>query len=178
VVQTAEPPTSDGPRIGLATCDASDPIGTFRLLEPVPPPPPRPGPVSALAWPLRVLLAWLVNLGALVVAGMLLTSVGPTDPLAYAGWSVAIGVVNVAVWLAGRRWPGVLAPAVSLAALPFLASVLTVWLMTVLTPPAHAPGLTSIGRAAIVLWLANLPLRLVLRPYGDRNSSTSPPIGR
>lgn len=154
-------PTQDGPVVGLAAYDPSDPEGTFRPIEPPPPPPPEPGPVSALAWPLRVLGAWLANLTALAVAGLLLTATGPADPLAYVAWAVVFGLVNYSGRLMARLWRPPLT-AIAGAGLPLVGSLVTVLLMVAISPPAHATDLVSIGKAAFVMWLANLPLRLLL----------------
>lgn len=153
-----EPSIGGGPRIGLATYDVHDPYGTFRPLEPVPPPP-RPAPARALLWPLRLLLAWLANLGALAVAGLVFTNVGAGDSSAYVTWATVFGAVNAGLRPAAGVLRGRYAPVVSLAVLPFAANVLLVWLMTVVAPPFHAPDAGSIAKAAAVMWLANLVIR-------------------
>lgn len=157
-------PSAEGPRVGLASYDLSDPIGTFQLIERQPPPR-EPGAFSALAplaWPLRILLAWLVNLGALAAAGLLFTNVGPADPLAYVQWPVAFAVLNVGAWRTARLWRGRLAQVAGLVAVPLAANVVAVALMTVLSPPIHAPEPASVLEAGAVMWLANLPLRLLV----------------
>jgi hypothetical protein len=169
--------TADGPQVGLATYDPSDPVGTFRPIERFRPPP-EPGPLRALVWPLRLLFVWLVNLGTLAAAGVLVTNVGPADPLAYVWWSATFGILNVGVRLTGRLWRGPLAAGLSLAA-PFVANVAAVGLMTVVSPPVHTPDLASIAKAAVMMWLVNLPMRLVVPwPRHPRGMSTSLPIGR
>jgi hypothetical protein len=157
-----DPQSTEGPRVGLARYDPSDPIGTFQLIERVQPPP-EPGPLRVLAWPLRVLGAWLVNLGALAVAGVLFTNVGPADPPAYVAWPVAFALLNVgASRLTARLWRGPLAPVISLAVAPLVANVLAVWLMTVVSPPVHVPDPASIAEAGCLMWLANLPIQLLV----------------
>ena len=69
-----DPAVAGEPTIGLATYDVHDPYGTFRTIEPAPPPP-RPAPARALLWPLRFLAAWLANLGALELTGLVVTNV-------------------------------------------------------------------------------------------------------
>lgn len=165
MARPADQSITGGQRVGLASYDLHDPAGTFQPIESFRPPP-APGPLSALAWlgwPLRLLLAWLVNLGALAAAGLIVTNVGPADPLAYVEWSVAFGILNVGPRLGARLRRSPLAPIVSAVALPLLLNLLVVWLMTVVAPPSHAPDLPSIAKAAMVMWLANLPLRLLVR---------------
>jgi hypothetical protein len=150
--------TTDGPRIGLASYEVHDPDGTFRPIEPVPPPP-RPAPARALLWPLRLLLAWFANLGALAVAGLVLTNVGPADSFAYVTWATVFGAANACLGAAALLWRGRYGAVASLVALPIAVNVILVWLMTVVAPSFHAPEVASIGKAAAVMWLANLPLR-------------------
>jgi len=154
--------------VGLASFDLNDPDATFRPIEPFRPPPPDRGPVRALLWPLRLLVLWLVNLAALAVAGLLVTNVGAGDPFAYVAWALVFGLVNACLRPATRPWRSPLAPIVSGTALPFAVDILLVWLMTVTAPPFHAPDLGSIARAATVMWLVNLPLRLLVRRRVER----------
>jgi uncharacterized membrane protein YvlD (DUF360 family) len=162
-VDREDPSIPDGPRVGLATFDVSDPDATFRPIEPVRPAPGR-RPVRALLWPLRFPAVWFVNLVALAAAGLIVTSVGPGDPVAYLMWAAMFGLVNAYLRPAARLGRGPLAPIVSAAVLPFAVNVVLVWLMTLIAPPFHAPDLTSIAKAAIIMWLVNLPLRLLIRP--------------
>lgn len=153
-----DPAPAGGPIIGVAAYDVHDPYGTFRMIEPAPPPP-RPAPARALLWPLRFLAAWLANLGALALAGLVVTNVGPGDSSAYVTWATVFGVVNAALRPAGGLWRGRWTSVLSLAVLPAAVNLLLVWLMTVVAPPFHAADLASIAKAATVMWLANLPLR-------------------
>jgi hypothetical protein len=154
-----DPTTPAGRKVGLATFDLNDPYATFEPIEPVRPP--RPRPFRIWLWPVRVLAVWLVNLVALAAAGLVVTTVGTTDPLAYVTWATVFGAVNASGLVAGRLWRG-LAPAAALAtAIPFLVNLVLVWLMTVTAPPFHSPNLPAIAKAAAVMWLVNLPLRLL-----------------
>lgn len=117
--------------------------------------------MHALAWPLRVLGAWLANLVALAIAGLLLTAAGPADPPAYLAWAVVFGVVNVAGRVVARLWRPPLAAFASVG-LPLVGTVVAALLMVAISPPAHATDLLSIGKAAFVMWLVNVPLRLLL----------------
>ena len=159
--QRGSPPIPDGHRVGLATFDASDPDATFRPIEPFQPPPSR-GRRRAARWALWLFVGWLVNLTALVTAGLIVTSVGADDPFAYVAWAAVFGLVNSCLPLASRLGRGPRAAIVS-AALPLAVNVVMVWLMTAVAPPFHAPGVAAIAKAAVLMWLANLPLRILIR---------------
>lgn len=161
LIQTEAETTADGPRVGLASYDTRDPEATFRPIEPVRPKPGR-RPRPLITWSLRFLFIWAVNLVALGVAGLLVTSVGSGDPFTYVFWATAFAVIGASLRLAVRRDRGalgVLVPATALLAV----EILTVWLMTVAAPPFHSPDGPAITKAALVMWLANLPLWLLLR---------------
>jgi hypothetical protein len=176
VDRSGAPPTQEGPVVGLAAYDPSDPEGTFRPIEPPPPPAREPGPVRALAWPLRVLGAWLVNLAAMAAAGLLLTAVSPADPLAFVGWAAVFGLVNFVARLVARLWRPPLA-GIAAAGLPLLATLAAVPLMLAISPPTHPVDLASIGKAAFVMWLANVPLRLLLPLPAARQQDVKKPVG-
>jgi hypothetical protein len=162
----------EGPRVGLATLDASDPEGTFRPIEPYRPPPVRVGAGAAL-WPLRVLGVWLVNLAALALAGLVLTNVGSGDPFPYVAWSATFGLVNMGAHVAARlaATPRV---AIGVAAALLPVNVLTVWLMTVVSPPSHAFDATALVKVGAIMWLANLALSLLIP---RRRPSPISPLG-
>ena len=162
-------PDEVGPRVGLASYQLHDPEATFSIIEPY-----RPGPVPRGAgfgtWSLRVLITWSVNLAALAVAGLLVTNVGPSDPVQYVAWALVFGVVNASTPVAAMlvRRPR---PVLATAAVLLVADVVLVWLMTVFAQPFHSPGLVEIAKAGAVMWLANLPLGvlyLVRRPTSPR----------
>lgn len=155
--------TMPAPRIGLAGYDPRDPAGTFHTIEPATPPA-RRSPARALRWPLRIALVWFANLAALAFAGLIVTAVGSSDPVAYVTWATAFAVANVAA----GRYGGPFTAVVSLVALPLALDVAMVWLMTVAVPPPHDADPWSIVRAAAVLWLVNLPLRPLLRSRSVR----------
>jgi uncharacterized membrane protein YvlD (DUF360 family) len=159
--QGESPPIPDGPRVGLATFDASDPDATFRPIEPFQPPA-SPGRRRAAWCALWLFVGWLVNLAALVIAGLIVTSLGADDPFAYVAWAAVFGLVNACLPLTSRLGRGPRAAIVS-AALPLAVNVVMVWLMTAVAPPLHAPGVAAIAKAAALMWLANLPLRLLIR---------------
>lgn len=159
--QRESPPIPNGPRVGLATFDVSDPDATFQPIEPFQPPPTH-GRRRAAWWALFLFVGWLVNLAALVTAGLIVTSVGADDPFAYVAWAAVFGAVNACLPLAFRLGRGLRAAIVS-AALALAVNVVMVWLMTAVAPPFHAPGVAAIAKAAALMWLANLPLRLLLR---------------
>jgi uncharacterized membrane protein YvlD (DUF360 family) len=169
-----DPPTAPGPRIGLAAYDVRDPYGTFRTIEPAPRPP-RPAPARALLWPLRLFAVWLANLGALAVAGLVLTNVGPGDSFAYVTWATVFGLVNAGLRPAGGLWRGRYAPVLSLAGLPYAVNVLLVTLMIVVVPPFHTPDVLAIVEAAAVMWLANLVLRPLVWHGLPRTERHDPP---
>jgi hypothetical protein len=154
----------DGPQVGLATYELSDPEATFRVIEPYRP---RPAPrqPGLGSWALRVLFIWSVNLVALGAAGLVITNVGANDPFAYVAWATVFGLVNASVPLSARlvRRP----PAVLLAALLLVGvDVALVWLMTVVVRPFHSPDLTAIAKAGVVIWAANLPLGVLYLKRG------------
>jgi uncharacterized membrane protein YvlD (DUF360 family) len=121
------------------------------------------GPIKLHApSPPRLLVAWLVNLAALFVAGVLVTNVGANDPFAYAAWAAMFGLACASVRHAPRLGRVPLAW-VSSAALLFLVCVVMVWLMTLTAPPHHVPNVSGIARAAAIMGLANLSLRLLFR---------------
>src|SRR5215472_13988809 len=155
-VRTDRAPDEDGPRVGLASYDLRDPEATFRLIEPYRPGPTPRGP-GVGTWTLRVLLTWSVNLAALAAAGLVLTTVGTYDPVAYVGWAVVFGAVNSTTPAVARLVRRPRAVLLSAAAL-LVADVVLVWLMTALTQPFHSPDLVAIAKAGAVMWLANLPL--------------------
>ncbi len=162
-----------GPRVGLASYEFGDPEATFRPIEPFRPRPAprRPGLVG---WALRTGLVWSVNLGALAAAGLLVTNVGTNDPSTYVMGAVLFGLAGVSLGLATRFVPGrwrIAAPVLGLLA----ADALLVWLMTVVAPPFHPPDPAAIAKAAVVMWLANLPLWLLL-PL-RRAPAAAPPAG-
>jgi putative membrane protein len=159
--QRESPPIPDGPRVGLATFDASDPDATFRPIEPFQPPHSRERRRAAW-WALWLFVGWLVNLAALVTAGLIVTSVGADDPFAYVAWAAVFGLVNARLPLASRLGRAPRAAIVS-AVLSLAVNVVMVWLMTAVAPPFHAPGVAAIAKAAALMWLANLPLRLLIR---------------
>lgn len=159
--QRESPPIPDGPRVGLATFDASDPDATFRPIEHFPAPP-SPGPGRSAWWALWPLAGWLVNLAALVTAGVIVTSVGADDPFAYVAWAAIFGMVNASLRPPSRLGRGPHAAIVS-AALSLAVNLVMVWLMTATAPPFHAPDVAAMAKAAAVMWLANLPLRLLIR---------------
>lgn len=159
--QRESPPIPDGPRVGLATFDASDPDATFRPVEPFQRPPSR-GHRRAAWWALWLFVGWLVNLTALVTAGLIVTSVGADDPFAYVAWAVIFGLVNASLRPASKLGRGPHAAIVS-AAFSLAVNVVMVWLMTATAPPFHAPGVAAVAKAAAVMWLANLPIRLLIR---------------
>ncbi len=160
-IQRERQSSPDGPRVGLVAFDMHDPQATLRPIEPVQPEsPPASLRVRALLWALRILVAWLVNLVALALAGLIVTNVGSDDPFAYVAWAALLGLVNAA----GRHparfdrgWRAVVGP----AALLLAANLVMVWLMTLVARPSHVSGLASIVQAGAVTWLANLPLRLL-----------------
>lgn len=159
--ETGEPEELEAlpaPRIGLASYDLRDPAGTFQTIEPAPPPV-RRGAAHMLRWPLRIALVWFVDLAALAFAGVIVTSVGSGDPVAYVTWATVFAVANVAA----SRYGGPFTAVVSLVALPLALNTALVWLMTVVAPPAHDADAWSIVLAAAVMWLVNLPLRPLLR---------------
>jgi hypothetical protein len=168
----ADASVPDGPRVGMGSFDLSDPAATFRPIEPVRPAP-RLRPVRALLRPLRFLAVWFANLVALAAAGLIVTSVGPGDPVAYVMWAAAFALVNASLGPAVRLWRSPFAPIASATAVPLVLNIVLVWLMTVIAPPFHAPDLASISKAATVMWLVNLPLRLLIR----RPSRPAPPAG-
>jgi uncharacterized membrane protein YvlD (DUF360 family) len=159
----------DGPRVGLASYQLSDPEATFRLIERFRPQPAPRGPGIG-SWALRILLIWSVNLVALAAAGLVVTNVGANDPFAYVAWAGVFGLVNASVPLSARLLRRPLA--VLLAAVLMLGvCVALVWLMTVVVRPFHTPDLTAIAKAGAVMWLANLPLGVL---YLRRGSPTAP----
>lgn len=121
---------------------------------------------------MRLVVAWLVNVVALLVAGLLVTSVGASDPFAYVAWAAMFGLVCASLRHAPRLGRVPVAWVTS-AALLFAVCIVMVGLMTLIAPPVHAPNVTTIARAATVMWLANLPLRLLFR----RRPPGSPPRG-
>lgn len=152
--------TAEGPRVGLASYQLADPESTFRLIERFRPRRP-PRRIGLVGWSLRILLIWSVNLAALAAAGMLVTNVGTNDPSTYVAGAVVFGVVGVAPALGvrfgrGRGW--IAAPVLGLLAI----DALMVWVMTLVAPPFHAPDLRAIVKAGVVLWLANVPLWVLL----------------
>jgi hypothetical protein len=164
-VRTDGAPDPEGPKVGLASYDLRDPEATFRLIEPHRPGPAPRGP-GVGAWALRALLTWAVNLVALAAAGLIFTTVGTYDPVAYVGWAVVFGAVNSSTAVVARlvRRPRAV---VVTAAVLLAADVLLVWLMTVLTHPFHRADVAAIAEAGAVMWLANLPLgMLYLRKRG------------
>jgi hypothetical protein len=168
-VRTESTPVEDGPRVGLASYELRDPEATFRIIEPYRPRAAPRGPGFG-TWSLRALIVWSVNLLALAAAGLLVTTVGPYDPVAYVAWAVVFGAVNtltpVASRLARRPRAVVITAAVLLG-----VDVILVWLMTVFARPFHSPDLVDIAKAGAVMWLANLPLGAL---YLVRRGPTSP----
>jgi hypothetical protein len=162
-----EPEVLPAPRIGLASYDLRDPAGTFQTIEPAPLPA-RRSPTRALLWTLRVALVWFANLGALAFAGLIATTVGGADPVAYVTWGTVFGVANVAA----GRYGGPFTTVVSLVLLPLALDVALVWLMTVAVPPPHGTDPLSIVWAAGIMWLVNLPLRPLLRSRSARQPGT------
>ncbi len=152
--------TAAGPRVGLASYEFGDPEATFRPIERFRPRlvPRRTGLVG---WALRIALVLSVNLGALAAAGLLVTNVGTNDPSTYVIGAVVFGLAGASLGLATRfgrgRWR-IAAPVLGLLA----ADAVLVWLMTAVAPPFHPPDLAAIVKAAVVMWLANLPLWLLL----------------
>src|SRR5215472_17579807 len=155
-VRTEGTPEDDGPRVGLASYDLRDPEATFRVIERYRP---RAAPRGAGfgTWSLRALLTWSVNLVALAVAGLIVTTVGTYDPVAYVAWAVVFGAVNTATPVAARlvRRPRAV---LLTAAVLLVADVVLVWIMTVFAQPFHSAGVGEIVKAGAVMWLANLPL--------------------
>ena len=164
--------TAAGPRVGLASYEFGDPEATFRPIERFRP---RPAPrrTGLVGWALRAALVWSVNLGALAAAGLLVTNVGTNDPSTYVTGAVVFGLAGVSLGLATRfgrgRWR-VAAPVLGLLA----ADAVLVWLMTVVAPPFHPPDPAAIAKAAVVMWLASLPMWLLL-PL--RPAPAEPPAG-
>jgi hypothetical protein len=154
--RTEGAPNEDGPRVGLASYDLRDPEATFRLIEPYRPGPAPRGPGIG-TWMLRALLTWSVNLVALAAAGLVFTTVGTYDPVAYVGWAVVFGAVNASTVVVARlvRRPRVVLIA---AAALLVVDIVLVWLMTVFTRPFHSPELAAIAEAGAVMWVANIPL--------------------
>jgi len=163
-------PVDDGPRVGLASYDLRDPEATFRPIEPFRPRP-EPRRPGVGTWTLRALAVWAVNLGALAAAGLLLTVVGASDPFAYVAWAAIFGLVNAslrpATWVAGRllerrllerRLLASVGPAVVLLGI----DIALVWLMTALARPFNSPDVADIVEVGAAMWLANLPLTLLL----------------
>jgi hypothetical protein len=171
-VRTEGTPPGDGPQVGLARYELSDPEATFRVIEPYRP---RPAPrqPGLGSWALRLLLIWSVNLVALGAAGLVITNVGANDPFAYVAWATVFGLANASVPLSARllRRP----PAVLLAALLMAGvDVALVWLMTVVARPFHSPDLTAIAKAGAVIWAANLPLGVLYVRRRDPASRRRP----
>jgi hypothetical protein len=170
--------------VGLASYDARDPEATFRPIEP-----PRPVRVPrrppAVVWPLLVVVAWVGEIVALVAAGMLVTAVGATDPLVYVEWGAGFGATSAALYLLARfrgplaarlrlprrrlafdRLPGWgrdLAGLAGFALLALVTDVALIWTMTMIAPPSHAIGPFDVARAGAVMWIANLPLGMLLQ---------------
>jgi hypothetical protein len=164
-VRTESTPVPDGPRVGLASYELSDPEATFRIIEPFRPRP-APRPPGVASWTPRFLVIWSVNLFALAAAGLVVTNVGANDPLAYVAWAAVFGVVNASVPLSARlvrRWPVVLLAAVLMVGV----DVALVWLMTVVVRPFHSPDLTAFAKAGAVMWVANLPLGVLYLKRGS-----------
>lgn len=161
--------TPDGPRVGLASYDPSDPEATFQIIEPYRP---RPAPRRAGfgTWLLRLAITWSVNLVALATAGLVVTNVGAYDPFAYVAWAAVFGAANAALPASGRL--GRRPHAVLLAAAALLVlDVVLVWLMTLLARPFHGADLPAIAKAGAVIWLANVPLVAL---YLKRRSAAAP----
>jgi hypothetical protein len=153
---------ADGPRVGLASYDVRDPETTFRPIEPWRRAP-LPRRAGVAGWVLGGLFLWSVNLAALAVAGLLVTSVGASDPVAYVAWAAIFALVNasclVAARLAGFRFGLLLAAAAGL----LVVDVALIWLMTVVVRPFNTPVLPDIAKAGVVMWMANLPLAVLYR---------------
>lgn len=162
-------PLPDGPRVGLARYDPSDPEATFQVIEPFRPRP-EPRRPGFGTWSLRLLLTWAVNLAALAAAGIIVTDVGASDPFAYVAWAAIFGLVNASGPITARRVrrPG----GAVVAALVLLGvDVVLVWLMTVIARPFHSPDLAGIAKAGAVMWFANLPLGVL---YLRRRTPVAP----
>jgi hypothetical protein len=168
-VRAERTPAEDGPRVGLASYDLRDPEATFRIIEPYRPRAAPRGPGFG-TWALRALIAWAVNLLALAAAGLLVTTVGPYDPVAYVAWAIVFGAVNASTPVAARLARRPRAVAITAAAL-LGVDVGLVWLMTVFAQPFHSPDLVEIAKAGAVMWLANLPLGAL---YLARRGPASP----
>jgi hypothetical protein len=164
----------DGPRVGLASYDSRDPEATFRPIEPFRPRP-EPRRPGVGTWSLRALAIWAVNLAALAAAGLLLTVVGASDPFAYVAWAAIFGLVNaslrpaasVAGRLLERRLLATVGPAVVLLGI----DVALVWLMTAFARPFNSPDVADIAEVGAAMWLANLPLTLLLLRSGKPAAS-------
>lgn len=172
VVWSSRGRTTDGPRVGLASYESSDPEATFEIIEPSRPQlaPRAPGLGT---WLLRGLLVWAVNFVALLAAGLVVTAVGGTDPLQYVAWAVVFGLVNAALPLSARllrRLPKVLAVGADL----LVVDVLLIWLMTVVARPFHSPDLPAIAKAGAVMWAANVPLLVLFLGRGDQAVARPP----
>ena len=157
---------TDGPKVGMASYEPSDPEATFRFIERA-----RPQPVSRppgfASHARRLLIVWAANLVALLGAGLVLTAVGATDPFQYVAWAAVFGLLNATLPPSIRllkRPPLVLAAAAGLV----VADVLLVWLMTVLARPFHSADLFDFAKAGAVMWAANLPFTVLSLTRGDR----------
>lgn len=155
-------PPEDGPRVGLASYDVRDPESTFRPIERWRPAP-LPRRAGAGAWLAGGLVLYSANLLALAVAGLLVTTVGGSDPVAYVAWAAIFALVNasglVAARLAGRPLGRLLAAAAALLVL----DVALTWLMTVVVRPFNTPALPDIAKAGLIMWVVNLPLGVLYR---------------
>jgi hypothetical protein len=160
-VERQQPTDPAGPLIGLASYDGRDPEGTFRAIEPVRLPRNLPRRRS-WPWPVLVLGVWFANLVALAVAGLIVTNVGADDPFAYVLWATVYAVVNASMGPVAGLTHGPLARVASLVAVPFAVNVVLVWLMTVVVPPLHTTEALSIAKTAAIMWLVNLPPRLLI----------------
>src|SRR5262252_8978967 len=148
--------SGEGPRVGLASYELSDPEATFRFIEPFRPAP-APRRAGVVTWSLRLAITWSVNLVALATAGLVVTNVGAYDPFAYVAWAAVFGLANATLPASGRL--GRRPRAVLLAgAVLLVLDVVLVWLMTLLARPFHGADPPAIAKAGAMMWLANVPL--------------------